>query len=241
MPEGFSKPLPDGTHYIRGRGFLRYCRKCQTAMYRIKYSEARRENWNFCSRSCTTAASNSRVRIAEYVSKVCRNCEKIFRVRALKRQMTYKYCSRNCALAHKNREFNYAKDPEVKRKLSRAAKMRGTAHMHTPAARAKLSRTISGSGHWNWQGGKTQELVRLRNSTQYKEWRMTVFRRDRFTCVLCGYTPGRFDRSSLNADHIKQFAHYPERRFDVDNGRTLCIPCHQATDTFGSKGPHKTV
>lgn len=39
----------------------------------------------------------------------------------------------------------------------------------------------------------------------------------------------------LHADHIKPFAFYPNFRFDLNNGRTLCKPCHQTTDTYRRK------
>lgn len=69
---------------------------------------------------------------------------------------------------------------------------------------------------------------RIRASVEYRVWREAVFLRDDYTCQLCGVRG-----TELNADHIKPFALYPELRFDVDNGRTLCRPCHLTTETFG--------
>jgi 5-methylcytosine-specific restriction endonuclease McrA len=77
---------------------------------------------------------------------------------------------------------------------------------------------------------KTSEVRRLRSSLEYKLWRVAVFERDNYTCVWCGIKGG-----ILNADHIKRFSDYPELRFAIDNGRTLCFECHKTTDTFGNK------
>lgn len=74
----------------------------------------------------------------------------------------------------------------------------------------------------------TPEFKRLRNSAAYQEWRTAVFERDDYTCQSCGQRGG-----GLQADHIKTFAHHPELRFDVSNGRTLCVPCHKETPTYG--------
>lgn len=76
---------------------------------------------------------------------------------------------------------------------------------------------------------KEPENNRIRKSVEYKIWREAVFTRDDYTCQMC-FTRG----GELNADHIKPFAFYPESRFDVNNGRTLCAPCHKTTDTYGA-------
>ena len=81
-----------------------------------------------------------------------------------------------------------------------------------------------------WKGGISSETELARKSPEYKIWRTSVFERDNYTCIHCGKTGGK-----LQADHIKPFSKYKELRFDINNGRTLCIECHYKTDTYGSK------
>lgn len=86
--------------------------------------------------------------------------------------------------------------------------------------------------HPRWQGGITPIYLQIRASKEYKIWRVAVFARDNYTCIWCGDARG----GNLEADHIKPFAYYPELRFAIDNGRTLCHDCHKTTDTYGGKG-----
>ncbi len=93
----------------------------------------------------------------------------------------------------------------------------------------KISESEKGSKHYNWQGGKTSAHEAIRNSFAYRCWKRSVYKRDKYTCVLCGA-----NRCEVHADHIKPFAYFPELRFNVENGRTLCKQCHRATPTYGS-------
>ena len=93
---------------------------------------------------------------------------------------------------------------------------------------AKGNKMFVGSKNPNWKGGITPINRAIRNSFEYEEWRKKVFERDLYTCQICGDIGGK-----LNADHIKPFALYPELRFELSNGRTLCEYCHRKTDTFG--------
>ena len=109
---------------------------------------------------------------------------------------------------------------EWRRKLSEAK-------LRNPVRYWKGKHTTSGKNHYNWKGGKTSEREKLRKSLEYKLWRTAVFERDNYTCIWCGERGGR-----LNADHIKPWCDYPELRFAIDNGRTLCEDCHKTTPTY---------
>lgn len=80
-----------------------------------------------------------------------------------------------------------------------------------------------GDKHPHWKGGITEVNHTIRTSLAYKTWRRLVFERDRFACVLCGYRSTK--KRDIRADHIQPFSLFPELRFSVENGRTLCRPC----------------
>ena len=105
----------------------------------------------------------------------------------------------------------------------------------------KLSKSLKGKPqlnlrrekHWNWQGGITAINFQIRNSLEMKKWRRSVFEKDDYTCQICFKRGGH-----LIADHIKPFSLFPELRFAIDNGRTLCVECHKKTETYLFKIRH---
>jgi len=104
----------------------------------------------------------------------------------------------------------------------------------TPWNKGKKNPSSTGPNNNNWKGGITPINEKIRKSPEYKLWRLAVFERDKYTCIWCGKKGG-----TLNADHIKPFCDYPELRFAIDNGRTLCLSCHKKTDTYGCNNRDK--
>jgi hypothetical protein len=93
--------------------------------------------------------------------------------------------------------------------------------------RARMSAKKQKENNANWRGGIADPNRLLRNSLLGKLWIRAVFVRDNFACQECGQRGG-----ALEAHHIQPFSYYEEARFDVDNGKTLCVKCHDEFDKF---------
>jgi 5-methylcytosine-specific restriction endonuclease McrA len=93
----------------------------------------------------------------------------------------------------------------------------------------RLSKSKQGQVPWNkGLGTKSRANELARKTKQARLWRIAVYERDNYTCQDCGVRGGE-----LNAHHIKPFSTYPEARYELDNGLTLCVDCHRNTDTWG--------
>ena len=130
---------------------------------------------------------------------------------------------------------------EHKEKIRQAMKGKGPTPEVFKLAREALKK-LRGSKHWNWQGGLTKLSTLIRHSLKYRQWRSDIFTQDNFTCVLCDLRGQR-----LNADHYpKTFAQLIKENkiktvedaencselWNLNNGRTLCEPCHKNTETY---------
>lgn len=143
---------------------------------------------------------------------MCATCWGIFTAYPNYKGPERKFCSIKCAAEcperrEKVRKANTGKkaSPETIKKLHDS---------HIGKFRGPLSPT--------WKGGRSLVGQKLRTSTVYREWRQAVMARDDYTCQLCGVRGGK-----LQADHYPYpFSKFPDKRLDVDNGRTLCRPCH---------------
>jgi len=130
-------------------------------------------------------------------------------------------------------------------KFSQQARINmGAAHIglkHSEETKRKIGEAHKGEKSVMWKGGVTDVYTRVRSSFEYRQWRSDVFTRDRFTCVHC-----QTKKSPFNADHIKPFALIVKENsiknmddargcdelWNINNGRTLCVPCHKKTETY---------
>ena len=79
--------------------------------------------------------------------------------------------------------------------------------------------TIRGENHFNWKGGLAfRKKKDERNDSAYNAWVIQVKRRDEGECKLqssncMGYKV---------VHHILSWSEYPEERYNINNGITLC-------------------
>lgn len=87
--------------------------------------------------------------------------------------------------------------------------------------RKRISIALSGSNSPHWKDGSTERNRNDRMKMEYRAWRTSVFIRDAHTCGVCSKAGGK-----LEVHHIRNFADNVELRTNIDNGMTICQPCH---------------
>lgn len=195
----------------------KYCLYCHK-LFSKPYNESL-FNWEnrhkFCSRKCK---DNSQIK-----KRICLLCSK---ERTGRKRI---YCSRNCAGKAKGFQKGHLAPPNAIKNLTYRYP-RG----HIPWNKGKKWPEMRGKNHPAWKGGKPKvrgkESLSYEEYRKYKDWQKAVFKRDNWECQICGKHGG-----DLHADHIKPWVVYPKLRFKLDNGRTLCPPCHQKTESYGKK------
>lgn len=136
----------------------------------------------------------------------------------------------------KGNKNNLGKHWKIKNLGNRKGLKNHLGHKHSEETKKKIREARKkqvGDKSPTWKGGITPINIKIRNSKEFILWRKSVFERDNYTCIWCGIKSGNGKAIILHADHIKPFALFPELRFAIDNGRTLCIDCHKKTDTYG--------
>lgn len=76
----------------------------------------------------------------------------------------------------------------------------------------------SGPENGNWNGNPRKKQ---RDKNRQGTWSTAVISRDKAICQVCGAKGVQ-----LHAHHIKEYRKHPELRWSIDNGLTVCAPCH---------------
>lgn len=121
--------------------------------------------------------------------------------------------------------------------LGKTWKIRDTSNMmgRVPKTAFKKGYTPWSKGLKGWMTPEHMEAIKKANTkytelerctnkqlrSKFKQVRLVVLERDGYMCTVCSESSDH-----LQVDHIKSWADYPELRFDQDNCRTLCMPCH---------------
>jgi len=98
-------------------------------------------------------------------------------------------------------------------------------------AQRKRVKTMRKNGEWfgekspNWKGGICNPIVLIRGSEKYKIFVQNIFKRDNYTCQICGDRTG----GNLQAHHIIPLRENLNIAFNNNNAITLCYPCHKPT------------
>lgn len=129
---------------------------------------------------------------------------------------------------------------EIRQKISKAVK--GKPHLTTRREK-----------HYKWKGGITSLIRSIYMFLEYKNWRISVFIRDKHTCQECNKIQGGEEKIEIEAHHIKPFtvlvSEFLKKYFwlniekdkeqlielareyspfwEINNGKTLCKKCHK--------------
>ena len=161
-----------------------------------------------------------------HLDRICIQCSSLFsaprsqckpRTRLGKIYIGARYCSRSCFTAYFKAHFK----PTL-----------GKSWKHTPQYCAKLSASRIGNANPMYAHGEYSGQKRRGLTQPQKVWRKAIFTRDQYTCQLCGAHNGSGITVNLNAHHICPWALFPKKRYELSNGITLCLACHNKVHTL---------
>ncbi len=85
----------------------------------------------------------------------------------------------------------------------------------------KISLAHKGEKNYRWIKDRSKLVRRNRSDPDFIQWRKNVFIRDEYKCKICGES-----NKYVQAHHILSWREYPELRYEINNGITLCLAHH---------------
>ena len=208
------------------------CLNCKKVFF---FTPARIDTAKFCSKSCIGKSFKGR----KYNLKSIENFRKLNIWN--KREAVIKSYNSGISSYKIAEEYNCSRSAVTRmlRKLGVNLRKGGAQIGHKSWNKGKPYFQIRKDKNPNWKGGITSLNQKIRHCIEYKNWVKNIFVRDNYICLLC---------HKRNGD--KQVDHFPKRfaiimsenkissyedaqkcseLWDTNNGRTLCVPCHNET------------
>lgn len=188
--------------------------------------------------------------------RTCAKCQIKFQAKYKHKKRIAKYCSKSCWSIRKHNPrgcLACGKDVRNPKKYC-GLTCRNKSYLgkkHTSETIKKMSKAKqgyvpaklfqAGDKHPNWIADRKQ--INRRWWPENKIWRLAILKRDNYQCQICNIRSSKGNRITFDVDHIKPWSRFPDLRFELSNGRTLCRPCHMKTDTWlgKSRWPKKAV
>ncbi len=165
------------------------------------------------------------------IKKNCLVCQKEILVQPYNEKRK-KFCSRIC-LAKKTIAMSWIGRKHTKEELQKMSLVhKNKPRILTEQGRLSFKEKMSGINNWKWI--KDRSLLKDDNKDRggqlSRDWGRNVKFRDSWKCRIANENcSGRPE-----AHHILSWANYPELRYNLDNGRTLCKKCHKKKTAYES-------
>lgn len=216
------------------------CNNCKKEFIIKAYHRKRK----YCSKDCYL---NFRKKNTTTIK--CKVCNKNFNIIS-SRKGKAKYCSQKCAHIE-----THKKSIGIKRSLNVKNKIKETIRKSNRTPWNKdligvIKSTRTGKKSNFWKGGTTTLWQKIVNSSKYRKWRLSVYKRDNYKCQSCGQTGGKLEahhikaKSTILRDYIEKNENIDDieiilkncpKIIDTKNGITLCVNCHRKTDNYAGK------
>lgn len=213
------------------------CRKCLQCGSVVKFGHNK-----FCSMSCRgkyVFHNNSKIKeIIErrVFQKVCNFCGKTYQTKSASRKKCPDCCKcefcgkqmpngsdRFCGLSCSGKwKFQTNQNVQAAMSLGPISPIRGKSISKALTGRPRLE--LRGENNPNWKGGGQSERHFAMGRVEYFNWRRSVFRRDGFKCMNKKCITGS---KQFHAHHILSWKDHPDKRYEITNGITVCVPCHK--------------
>lgn len=228
-----NKNLKDGRENkckdCRYKAKLKY--ECECEICGTKFM-ATKPTIKYCSQKCVGESRKKRV------IGPCSNCGKKLEIPQYKiKQHKDFYCDLNCRGQHLSRTLKGENNPNYTQvdykcdgcgKVFRIQPNRIRNQKYSfctyECYKANIGKYFSGKNASNYNPNLSEwDRIVGRDYPEYKQWRMSVFERDNYTCQKCKDDTG----GNLEAHHILNYMEHLDLRTTVSNGITLCKTCHK--------------